>query len=65
MSPDGTHRRHINAQVPVSEAAWSPDRKWIVFQTQQTLWVINRAGPSGKRVAFNGDNHEPAWQSLK
>ena len=66
ISPDGTHLRHLNAQVPVSEPAWSPDGKSIVFQTQQTLWVIDYATlRKGRRVAFDGDNHNPSWQPLR
>jgi Tol biopolymer transport system component len=65
MSPDGTHRRHLNApDRAISEPAWSPDGKWIVVQTQQTLYVVNSAGTKSRRVAFDGDNHHPAWQPL-
>jgi len=68
ISPDGTHGRSINPGVPVSEPAWSPDGKWIVYQTQQTLWIVKfNAGTFGakpRRVAFDGNNHNPDWQPL-
>ena len=65
MSPDGTHRRHLNApDRAVSEPAWSPDGNWIVVQSQQTLWVMNSALTKFRRVVFDGYNHHPAWQPL-
>jgi WD40-like Beta Propeller Repeat len=66
MNPDGSHVRHLKGGPGgLDQPAWSPDGKWIVLQTQQTLWVINAAGTTGRRIAFNGDNHNPSWQPLK
>jgi hypothetical protein len=31
----------------------------------ETLWVMNfLTGSKFRRVAYNGDNHNPAWQPL-
>jgi Tol biopolymer transport system component len=58
--------RYGGGSVPVQEHAWSPDSKWIVFATQQTLWVVDFATlTKAKRVAYAGDNHDPAWQTLR
>jgi Tol biopolymer transport system component len=66
INPDGTHQRSLRpfGSDSVSEPAWSPDGKWIVVQTQQTLWVINFPPTRDRRIAFDGNNHNPDWQPL-
>jgi TolB protein len=67
ISPGGTQGKTLNMHNgdDVSEPSWSPDGKWIVYETQQTLWVTDFATfRKSRRVAFNGDNHNPDWQPL-
>jgi TolB protein len=67
ISPNGTNLRSLDpfGSDSVGEPAWSPDGKFIVVQTQQTLWVgAFPPTPPAKRIAFDGDNHNPDWQPL-
>jgi TolB protein len=66
ISPDGTQLRSARpfGSDSVSEPAWSPDGKWIIVQTQQTIWKLSWPPGREKRLAFNGDNHNPDWQPL-
>jgi TolB protein len=63
--PDGSHQRTLIGGGRISgDAAWSPDGKWIAFDSDlggfnSTVWVIRASG--GKPVRLTKPNLEAFW----
>lgn len=70
MRPDGTHQRPITrAPENVADPTWSPDGKWIAYETVETfkkpctkLYVMRADGTRVRRLTHDvGCYGKPAW----